>query len=90
MSSRVPRGPLKLVGKRLSPVVRRGMPIRLDCPGSLLPLPCSRVGDETQCPVCGRTLPVLGQPPIGYLDPWPKSTDARLNPHSWGPKKEWA
>jgi uncharacterized Zn finger protein (UPF0148 family) len=57
------------------------MPIPLDCPASLMPLPRTPLAAEVQCPVCGRRVTVRGPPPEGFKDPWAGSKDTRISPH---------
>ena len=64
------------------------MPIPLDCPASLMPLPRIPLAAEIQCPVCGRRVSVRGPPPEGFRDPWQDSKDNRISPHWSNPMRE--
>ena len=57
------------------------MPIPLDCPGSLLPVPHLQPGDGVVCDFCDRKVYLTLPPPDGFRDPWRGSMDARVQAH---------
>jgi hypothetical protein len=64
------------------------VPVPLDCPGSLMPIPHLMPVDGIYCPVCNRKVYLTVPPPKGLTDPWRGSTLARVQAHWSKPMKE--